>query len=37
MKCYDSGEENKYIMYLDTNNFYGYARNQYLHIVSLNG
>ena len=25
MKCYDSGKENKYIMYLDANNLYGYT------------
>ena len=30
MKCYDSGEDNKYVMYLDTNNLYGYAMSQYL-------
>ena len=30
MKCYDSGKENKYIMYLDAKNVYGYAMSQYL-------
>ena len=30
MKFYDSGEDNKYVMYLDTNNLYGYAMSQYL-------
>ena len=27
MKCYDSGKENKYIMYLDANSLYGSARS----------
>ena len=30
MKCYDSGEENKYIVYLGANNLYGWAMSQYL-------
>ena len=30
MKCYDSSEEIKFIMYLDANNLYGWAMNQYL-------
>ena len=30
MKYFDSGKENKYIMYLDANNLYGWAMNQYL-------
>ena len=30
IKCYVSGEESKYIMYLDANNLYGYAIIQYL-------
>ena len=30
MKCYDSSEESKFIMYLDANNFYGWAMSQYL-------
>ena len=30
MKCYDSNKENKYIMYLDANNLYGWAISQYL-------
>ena len=30
MKCCDSGKESKYITYLDANNLYGYAMNQYL-------
>ena len=30
MKCYDSGKENKYIMYLDASNLHGYAMSQYL-------
>ena len=25
MKCYDSSEESKFIMYLDANNLYGWA------------
>ena len=29
-KCYDSGKESKYVMYLDENNLYGYAMSQYL-------
>ena len=30
MKCYDSIEESKFIMYLDPNNLYGWAVSQYL-------
>ena len=30
MKCYDSGKESKYVIYLDANNLYGYAMSQYL-------
>ena len=30
MKCYDSSKESKLIMYLDTNNLYGWAMSQYL-------
>ena len=30
MKCYDSGEESKYITYLDADNLYGWAMSQYL-------
>ena len=30
MKYYDSSEENKFIMYLDANNLYGWAMSQYL-------
>ena len=30
MKCHDSGKENKFIMYLDANNLYGWAMSQYL-------
>ena len=30
MKCYDSSEESKFIMYLDANNLYGWAMSQYL-------
>ena len=30
MKCHDSSEESKFIMYLDANNLYGWAMNQYL-------
>ena len=30
MKCYDSSKESKFIMYLDTNNLYGWAMSQYL-------
>ena len=30
MECYDSGKESKYITYLDANNLYGWAMNQYL-------
>ena len=30
MKCYDSSKENKYIMYFDANNLYGWAISQYL-------
>ena len=30
MKCYDSGKENKFIMYLYANNLYGWAMSQYL-------
>ena len=30
IKCYDSGEESKYITYLDANNLYGWAMSQYL-------
>ena len=30
MKCYDSSKESKFIMYLDANNFYGWAISQYL-------
>ena len=30
MKCYDSDKENKYTMYLDANNLYGYVMCQYL-------
>ena len=29
MKCYDSGKENKYIMYMDANNLYGWAMSQH--------
>ena len=30
MKCYDSGEESKYITYLYVNNLYGWVMSQYL-------
>ena len=30
MKCYDSSEGSKFIMYLDRNNLYGLAMSQYL-------
>ena len=30
MKCYDNSKPNKYIMYLDANNLYGWAMSQYL-------
>ena len=30
MKCYDSSEESKFIMYLDANNLYGWAMSEYL-------
>ena len=30
MKCYDSSEESKFIIYLDVNNLYGWAMSQYL-------
>ena len=30
MKCYDSREESKFIMYLNANNLYGWAMSQYL-------
>ena len=30
MKCYDEYKENKYIMYLQSNNLYGWAKSQYL-------
>ena len=30
MKCYDSSKENNFIVYLDTNNLYGWAMSQYL-------
>ena len=30
MKCYGSGKESKYIMYLDANNLNGWAMSQYL-------
>ena len=30
MECYGSGKESKYITYLDANNLYGWAMNQYL-------
>ena len=30
MKCYDSSEDSKFIMYLDANNLYGWAMSQYL-------
>ena len=30
IKCYDSTEESKYIMYLDANNLCSYAMSQYL-------
>ena len=30
MKCYDEYKENKFIMYLDENNFYRWAMSQYL-------
>ena len=30
MKKYDEKAPSKYIMYLDTNNLYGWAMNQYL-------
>ena len=30
MKCYDSSDESNLIMYLDANNLYGWAMNQYL-------
>ena len=29
MKCYDSSEESKFIMYLDANNLYGWGMSQY--------
>ena len=30
MKSYDDSKPNKHIMYLDTNNLYGWAMSQYL-------
>ena len=30
MKCYDSSEKSKYIIYLDVNNLYGWPMSQYL-------
>ena len=30
MKCYDSSEESKFVMYLDGNNLYGETKSQYL-------
>ena len=30
MRCYEEYKENKYIMYLDVNNLYGWAMSQYL-------
>ena len=30
MECYDSSKESKYIAYLDANNLYGWAMDQYL-------
>ena len=30
MKSYDDSKSSKYIMYLDANNLYGWAMNQYL-------
>ena len=30
MKSYDKDKLSKYIVYLDANNFYGWAMNQYL-------
>ena len=33
MKCYDSSEESKFIMYLDANNLYGWAMSQYLFTI----
>ena len=30
MKCYDSSEESKFIMYFDANNLYGWPMSQYL-------
>ena len=30
IKCYDSSEESKYIIYLDENNLYGWVMIQYL-------
>ena len=30
MKCYDSSKENRFIMYFDANNLYGWAISQYL-------
>ena len=29
MKCYDNSKENKFIMYLDANNLYGWAVSQH--------
>ena len=30
LKCYDPKQEQKHIMYLDTNNLYGYAMSKFL-------
>ena len=35
IKCYDSSEESKFIMYLDGHNLYGWVNIYY--IVNLNG
>ena len=37
MKCYDDSKQNKFIVYIDANNLYGWEMSQYLGHSVLNG